>query len=118
MPSLQPVCSSNTPWSLPPQNRYPIHAISVVQGLGFSTAPRSTTPPFITKSTFSITDTSPNGSPGTATRSANFPASIDEIVEIKEAENHKFHDVLKQARAMAGAKGIELNAEVVAGHEE
>jgi nucleotide-binding universal stress UspA family protein len=46
----------------------------------------------------------------------NFPASIDEIVEIKEAENHKFHDVLKRARAMAGAKGIELNAEVVAGH--
>ena len=46
----------------------------------------------------------------------NFPASIDEIVEIKEDENHKFHDVLERGRAMAKAKGIDLNAEVVAGH--
>lgn len=46
----------------------------------------------------------------------NFPASIDEIVEIKEEENHKFHDVLERGRAMAKAKGIDLNAEVVAGH--
>jgi len=37
---------------------------------------RYTTPPFITKFTFSITDTSARGSPGTATISANFPASI------------------------------------------
>ena len=36
----------------------------------------------------------------------NFPASIDEIVEIKEEENDKFHDVLERGRAMAKAKGI------------
>ena len=46
----------------------------------------------------------------------DFPASIDEIVEVKEAENHKFHDVLERSRAMAMAQGVELDAEVVAGH--
>jgi nucleotide-binding universal stress UspA family protein len=46
----------------------------------------------------------------------DFPASIDEIVEIKEAENHRFHDVLERARGVAKTKGINLDAEVVAGH--
>jgi len=46
----------------------------------------------------------------------DFPASIDEIVEIKDAENHKYHDVLERARAIAKASDIDLNAEVVAGH--
>jgi nucleotide-binding universal stress UspA family protein len=46
----------------------------------------------------------------------DFPASIGEIVEIKEAENHKFHDVLERARAMAKAAGIDIDPEVVAGH--
>jgi nucleotide-binding universal stress UspA family protein len=46
----------------------------------------------------------------------DFPASIDEIVEIKDAENHKYHDVLEQARAIAAASGVALAAEVVAGH--
>jgi nucleotide-binding universal stress UspA family protein len=46
----------------------------------------------------------------------NFPASIDEIVEVKEVENHKFHDVLERAQAMAKAKGIDLDAQVIAGH--
>ena len=36
----------------------------------------------------------------------DFPASIDEIVETKEAENHKFHDVLERAREIAKAKGV------------
>ena len=31
----------------------------------------------------------------------NIPASIDEIIETKSEENHKFHDVLAQARAIA-----------------
>jgi len=35
----------------------------------------------------------------------DFPASIDEIVEIKEAENHKYHDVLERARQIAKASG-------------
>jgi nucleotide-binding universal stress UspA family protein len=46
----------------------------------------------------------------------DFPASIDEIVEIKDAENHRFHDVLERARAVAETAGIELEAQVVAGH--
>jgi nucleotide-binding universal stress UspA family protein len=46
----------------------------------------------------------------------DFPASIDEVVETKDAENHKFHQVLEHARKMAEGKGVTLNAEVVAGH--
>lgn len=46
----------------------------------------------------------------------DFPASIDEVVETKAQENHKFHDLLDQARKLAKAKGIRLHAEVVAGH--
>ena len=46
----------------------------------------------------------------------DFPATIDEVVETKQAENHKFHDVLEQARKIARARGVRLHAEVVAGH--
>jgi nucleotide-binding universal stress UspA family protein len=46
----------------------------------------------------------------------DFPASIDEVIETKEAENHKFHAVLEQARKVARAKGVKLHSEVVAGH--
>ncbi len=44
------------------------------------------------------------------------PASIDEVIEIKTEQNHKFHDALVKARAVAKEKGIKLDAEVVAGH--
>ena len=46
----------------------------------------------------------------------DFPASIDEIVEEKNAENHRFHDVLQRSRAVAKEKGVKLETEVVAGH--
>jgi len=46
----------------------------------------------------------------------NFPASIDEIVETKTEENHRFHDVLEKAHAVAKAKNVKLDAAVVAGH--
>jgi nucleotide-binding universal stress UspA family protein len=46
----------------------------------------------------------------------NIPASIDEIVETKAEENHKFHEVLARARQLAEEKGVELDAAVVAGH--
>jgi len=46
----------------------------------------------------------------------DFPASIDEIVEIKDAENHKFHAVVERGREMAKAAGVPFEAEVVAGH--
>jgi nucleotide-binding universal stress UspA family protein len=46
----------------------------------------------------------------------DFPASIDEIVEIKDAENHKYHDVVARARAAAATAGVALETEVLAGH--
>jgi nucleotide-binding universal stress UspA family protein len=46
----------------------------------------------------------------------NMPASIDEVIEAKTDENHKFHDVLAKARDIAKKKGVKLDAEVVAGH--
>ena len=46
----------------------------------------------------------------------NFPASIDEVIETKTEENHKFHDALAKAKAIATKKGVKLDAEVVAGH--
>jgi nucleotide-binding universal stress UspA family protein len=46
----------------------------------------------------------------------NIPASIDEIIETKTEENHKFHDVLAQSRAIANKAGVKLDATVVAGH--
>ena len=46
----------------------------------------------------------------------NIPASIDEVIETKAEENHKFHDVLARARVIAKRKAIKLDAEVVAGH--
>ena len=46
----------------------------------------------------------------------DFPASIDEVIETKEAENHKFHDVLEEAHKFAKNKGVRLKAEVIAGH--
>ena len=46
----------------------------------------------------------------------DIPASIDEIVEEKTAENHRFHDVLARARGVAKTKSVKLEAEVVAGH--
>ena len=45
----------------------------------------------------------------------DFPASIDEIIETKDAENHKYHDVLERARGIAKASDIDLHTEVVAG---
>jgi nucleotide-binding universal stress UspA family protein len=47
---------------------------------------------------------------------SDFPASIDEIVEEKEAQNHRFHEVLQRARGIAKAKGVKLETEVLAGH--
>ena len=46
----------------------------------------------------------------------NIPASIDEVIETKNEENHKFHDAVAKAREIAKKKGVKLDAEVVAGH--
>jgi nucleotide-binding universal stress UspA family protein len=49
-------------------------------------------------------------------RLPDIPASIDEVVEAKATENHKFHDVLARARQTATAKGVPIDCEVVVGH--
>jgi nucleotide-binding universal stress UspA family protein len=46
----------------------------------------------------------------------NIPASIDEVIETKTEEDHKFHDALAKAREIAKKKGVKLDAKVVAGH--
>ena len=46
----------------------------------------------------------------------NIPTSIDEVIEIKAEENHKYHDALAKAKAIAKKKGVKLDAVVVAGH--
>ncbi|HYS48475.1 MAG TPA: universal stress protein [Xanthobacteraceae bacterium] len=45
-----------------------------------------------------------------------FPTSIDEILEIQQLEDHKFHDVLMRARKVARAKQVKLRTDVIAGH--
>src|SRR5262249_552362 len=44
------------------------------------------------------------------------PASLDEVIEIKEAGDHKFPAVLARAKKIAKTKGVRLKAEVLAGH--
>ena len=44
------------------------------------------------------------------------PASIDEVIETKIEQNHKYHAALEKARAVAKKKGVKLDAVVVAGH--
>lgn len=46
-----------------------------------------------------------------------FPGTIDEVVEVKEAEDSRFGAVISQARQMAESKGVELTPFVVVGHE-
>src|SRR5262245_15678957 len=46
----------------------------------------------------------------------DFPASVDEIVEEKETQNHRFHEVVQRARGIAKAKGVKLEIDVLAGH--
>jgi nucleotide-binding universal stress UspA family protein len=46
----------------------------------------------------------------------NIPASVDEIVEAKAEENHKFHDVVARSQELAKKKSVKLDVDVVAGH--
>ena len=45
-----------------------------------------------------------------------FPASVDEVIEEKDAANHRFADVVSRARSMARAKAVTLTTHVVPGH--
>ena len=45
-----------------------------------------------------------------------FPTSMSELVEEGSEIGHFFHNVVEKARARAGAEGVELKAQMVAGH--
>ena len=45
-----------------------------------------------------------------------FASSVDEIVEDKKDQNHRYARVLREARRAAEAEGVKLAARVVAGH--
>jgi nucleotide-binding universal stress UspA family protein len=45
-----------------------------------------------------------------------FPATVDEVIEEQEEENHRFEPVVSQAKAQAQADGLKLVTHVVTGH--
>jgi nucleotide-binding universal stress UspA family protein len=46
----------------------------------------------------------------------DFPASIDEVIEEKEMENHRLHNVVERARRLAKTRRVKFEVEVIAGH--
>ena len=47
----------------------------------------------------------------------HYAGTVGEVVETKDLEDHKFHDAIVRARAMARREGIEIQAHVIVGHE-
>jgi nucleotide-binding universal stress UspA family protein len=47
----------------------------------------------------------------------HYAATFDEVDAVKEKENHYFEKVSGEARAMASAAGVVLEAHVIPGHE-
>jgi nucleotide-binding universal stress UspA family protein len=47
----------------------------------------------------------------------HYAGTVGEVVETKDLEDHKFHDAIVQARAMAHREDIEIQAHVIVGHE-
>jgi len=45
-----------------------------------------------------------------------FPTSIDEVIEERNEENHRFRKVIGRAQGQAAAQAVTLHAHVVAGH--
>jgi nucleotide-binding universal stress UspA family protein len=41
----------------------------------------------------------------------------DEVLEAKELEDHKFHEAIVQARAVAHREGVEIQPHILVGHE-
>jgi nucleotide-binding universal stress UspA family protein len=46
-----------------------------------------------------------------------FPGTIDEVVEVKEAEGTRFAAAISQAQEIAESKDVKLKSHVLAGHE-
>jgi len=46
-----------------------------------------------------------------------YGGTVGEVVEAKDLADHKFHEAIVQARAMAHREGIEIQAHVIVGHE-
>ena len=47
----------------------------------------------------------------------HYAGTVGEVVETKDLADHKFHDAIVQARAMARREGIEIQPHVIVGHE-
>ena len=47
----------------------------------------------------------------------HYAGTVGEVVETKDLADHKFHDAIVRARAMAHREGIEIQAHVIVGHE-
>jgi len=47
----------------------------------------------------------------------HYAGTVGEVVETKDLADHKFHEAIVQARAMAHREGIEIQAHVIVGHE-
>jgi len=47
----------------------------------------------------------------------HYAGTVGEVVEAKDLADHKFHEAIVQARAMAHREGIEIQAHVIVGHE-
>ena len=45
-----------------------------------------------------------------------FPATMDEVIEEKDAANHRFAGVIERSRDMAAQKGVTLMRHVTSGH--
>jgi len=47
----------------------------------------------------------------------HYAGTVGEVVETKDLADHKFHEAIVQARAMAHREGIEVRPHVIVGHE-
>jgi nucleotide-binding universal stress UspA family protein len=46
-----------------------------------------------------------------------YGGTVGEVIETKDLEDHKFHEAIVQARAMAHREGVEIQPHVIVGHE-
>ena len=45
-----------------------------------------------------------------------FPSTVDEVIEEKDAADHRYADVIQRARARAKTQRVKIEAHVIAGH--
>jgi len=47
----------------------------------------------------------------------HFPGTVGEVAETKDLADHKFHDAIVQAKAVAQRGGVAIQSHVIVGHE-